>query len=35
MSETTRRHVRRTPSEWQQQIDEQARSDVSVRLGPS
>ena len=26
MSETPRRHVRRSPSEWQQLIDEQARS---------
>ena len=29
MTETTRRHVRRSPSEWQQLIDEQARSGVS------
>ncbi len=29
MSETPRRHVRRSPSEWQQLIDEQARSGLS------
>ena len=29
MSETPRRHVRRSPSEWQQLIDEQARSSLS------
>ena len=29
MTETTRRHVRRSPSEWQQLIDEQARSGLS------
>jgi hypothetical protein len=29
MSETSRRHVRRRPSEWQQLIDEQARSGLS------
>ena len=31
MSETPRRHVRRSPSEWQQLIDEQARSGQSQR----
>ena len=31
MSETPRRHVRRSPSEWQQLIDEQARSGLSQR----
>ena len=29
MIETPRRHVRRSPSEWQQLIDEQARSGLS------
>ena len=29
MTETPRRHVRRSPSEWQQLIDEQARSGLS------
>ena len=29
MTETPRRHVRRRPSEWQQLIDEQARSGLS------
>jgi putative transposase len=29
MTETARRHVRRSPSEWQQLIDEQARSGLS------
>jgi len=29
MTETTRRHVRRSPNDWQQLIDEQARSDLS------
>ena len=29
MSETPRRHVRRSPSEWRQLIDEQARSGLS------
>jgi putative transposase len=29
MTETTRRHVRRSRSDWQQLIDEQARSGVS------
>jgi hypothetical protein len=29
MTENTRRHVRRRPSEWQQLIDEQARSGLS------
>ena len=29
MSEIPRRHVRRSPSEWQQLIDEQARSGLS------
>ena len=31
MTENTRRHVRRSPSEWQQLIDEQARSGQSQR----
>jgi hypothetical protein len=31
MTETPRRHVRRSPSEWQQLIDEQARSGQSQR----
>ena len=31
MTETTRRHVRRSPNDWQQLIDEQARSGVSQR----
>jgi len=29
MTESTRRHVRRSPSEWQQLIDEQAHSGLS------
>lgn len=29
MTETPRHHVRRSPSEWQQLIDEQARSGLS------
>ena len=29
MTEIPRRHVRRSPSEWQQLIDEQARSGLS------
>ena len=31
MTETPRRHVRRSPGEWQQLIDEQARSGQSQR----
>jgi hypothetical protein len=31
MTETTRRHVRRSRSDWQQLIDEQARSGLSQR----
>jgi len=31
MTETLRRHVRRSRSEWQQLIDEQARSGLSQR----